>query len=462
MKSAATTLWLPSLVSTFILLPCLLLLHFPYAHGINVNVPEDFEQCMPAIFNFSQSQGNVSIIIKEEGVRKAIVNVSLPLNATSWNWTAVNIPAGENFTILVTDRAPRRRTKLSQALFQSSVGNDSSSNDTSCLPPGGSLKKDKGKSSGDNNGIGASDGSPSKPKKVKTTMISIIAGVLGGMLLLLFSLILFMFIRRRREAKRRPQDDGNQDKIIAHKIGEMRQPLHGQRVVTLYSEDGRPEGQAILGREGDAGWSYMARIVPGLTSDGQEEYSVPPQNRSGGRRGKGQKTKRYDGESKDGDLPSYRVSEYEKKALPRYAEDRRYNNGGGQHPNGAMVLTTLRDSQGSRLTFQPDPTDFNGGIMTTPRQSTRSERIQIDAEEDDEVIVFRPASMQSGELPYDRGEEHDETIQSFNQADTSHYQANTSAIETHPQSNSAAAYHRRSQSEASLRHMPPQMSTYNR
>lgn len=433
--------------------------------AVNVFLPSDFEQCSPATIGIGDSSGNVSILIREEGYRKAIVNVSLPLNTTSWTWTAVSVPAGGNFTILVTDRSPKKKIKLSQSLTQSSV-DESSTNDTSCLSARD--RKNLGHDvpantpangdDDDNDGIGLGSGGPNPSgnsgghsHKINTAEVSVIAGVLGGLLLILLALVLLMCWRRRRESRtHEATDSASKDTILAHRIGVMGQRLDRHQVVTLFGEDGRAEGQAILGREGDAGWSYMSRIVPGLqTTPFIADTDDPRFGQSPSRTGRRQKTKRYDGESKDGELPSYGVSEYEKKTLPRYPEDPR--NAPSTY-NAAMVLTTRHDSQGSRLTFQPDLLDPNG-IQTTPRHSSHSQTTTNGNANgtDGEVIVFRPAS------------EEEQTMLAYQQSDGDHSSVYSDALNERnpgPAASSTAlqpspsvegdgtAHHRRSRSEA--------------
>jgi hypothetical protein len=354
--------------------------------SINVSLPDDFEQCMPAIIGLNQSKGNISIVIREQGVKKALVNVTLPVNTTSWTWPAVNASAGENITILVTDRSTKRKSSNELSI------DSSLTNDTSCLPVASDTKKHKDDpsdqgSDGSDDG-GSNDSQTSTRHKNKTTEVSVIAGVLGGLLFALISLVLIMCWRRRREARDHVQDESSKDTITAHRIGEMGERLDRHRVVTLFSEDGRAEGQAMLGREGDAGWSYMNRLAPGLQMTPPPSQSRSNQGRIGRR---GPKTRRYDNESKDGELPSYGLSEYEEKALPKYATE-----SGFTPLDGARVLTTRHDSQGSRLTFSSESLDPNG-IFPTPRQSTATRSrggIPPGGEDndDEEVIVFRPMS----------------------------------------------------------------------
>jgi hypothetical protein len=426
--------------------------------AVNVLLPNDFVQCGPASIEIGDSQGNVSILIREEGVKKAIVNVSLALNTTSWNWTAVTIPEGANFTILVTDRSPKKKTKLSQSFTQSIV-DPSPTNDTSCLPPqdrkkGKGVPADSPANGNDDSNDGIGGGSHHTPHKINTAEVSIIAGVLGGLLLALLLLILLMCWRRRRESRLHDNSENNsKDTVLAHRIGVMGQRIDRHQVVTLFGEDGREEGQAILGREGDAGWSYMSRIVPGLqTTPFIADTDDPRFGQSPGRTGRRLKTKRYDNESKDGELPSYGVSEYEKKALPRYAEDHRTNS----TYNAAMILTTRHGSQGSRLTFQPELLDPNG-IETTPRHSARSlGAVSSNSNADDgEVIVFRPASEQDAMLPYGGMEGDRTSLYSNASPERGNNQAATTALQ--PSWNNITppaegnTFHRRSRSEVSLR-----------
>lgn len=429
------------------------LLQLQGIQAVNVNFPSDFEQCTSATLGLTNSSGNVTIIVKEQGVRKSVVNVTLPTNTSSWTWTAVDIPAGDNFTIYVTD------SKKHKTSYQAMV-DMSTTNDTSCLPT--DTKQGK---AGDANGGGGGGGGGgidggfdsgddgSQPKhthKINTAEVSVIAGVLGGLLLALLALILLMCWRRRRESRNNEADSGSKDTILAHRIGVMGQRIDQHQVVTLFGEDGREEGQAILGREGDAGWSYMSRIVPGLQTtpfvDG-DGNTIPLGQSNNGRRG-GHKTKRYDNESKDGELPSYGVSEYEKKALPKYGEGRRPPSS----YNAAMILTTRRDSQGSRLTFQPDMLDVNGGMATTPRQSTQSP--VTDQGGNEEVISFQPDDGRSN-LAYQRSSDIDQgSMYSEASQEFPAVQATSTALQTNHSTSEYSTNHRRSRSEVSLRRPP--------
>ncbi|UZJ54074.1 hypothetical protein CBS101457_003394 [Exobasidium rhododendri] len=431
----------------------MLLIMTGVVRSLNVSLPESFEQCLPAIIGLNQSKGNVSILIREEGVGKALVNVTLPTTVTSWTWPAVNVSAGENITILITDRSTKRKSTNELAI------DSSPTNDTSCLPLTSDTKKHKGgvtdqPSSSDSDGgndNGFSDPASAQNAshhKTKTTEVSVIAGVLGGLLLALVALILIMYWRRRREAKNHATEDTSKDTIMAHRIGEMGERLDRHRVVTLFSEDGRAEGQAILGREGDAGWSYMSRLAPGLQTTplvSNDCNDNVHSNRTGRRR---TKTRRYDNESKDGDLPSYGYSEYEKKALPKYADEGRL-----APSNGARILTTRHDSQGSRLTFSSATTDRNA-IPPTPRQSSRSQRTPFGEEENDEVeevISFRPAEGETllsyasdglnREFDYSNASQDFQTNRPL--------EASSTSIQSHPTAERTG--HRRSRSEACLR-----------
>lgn len=414
--------------------------------AVNVNFPGDFEQCSPATLGLTNSSGNVTIIVKEQGARKSVVNVTLPTNTSSWIWTAVDIAAGDNFTIFVTD-SKKHKTSY-QAVVEPSVNND-----TTCLP----LPTKKGKagdqSGGDNGGGGMDNGMDGgydngiqqKPHhKINTAEVSVIAGVLGGLLLSLLALILLMCWRRRRESGNNEAENSSKDTILAHRIGVMGQRIDRHQVVTLFGEDGREEGQAILGREGDAGWSYMSRIVPGLQTTPFIDGNGTSQSNNNGRRG-GFKTKRYDHESKDGELPSYGVSEYEKRALPKYGEGRRTPSS----YNAAMILTTRRDSQGSRLTFQPDMLDVNGGIATTPRQSTRS---QVTDQGDNEEVIFFQPDIARTDIAYQHNSEVDQRSM---YSEASHEplagQASSTALQMNYTAPEYSAHHRRSRSEVSLR-----------
>lgn len=372
----------PALVVLFVTAMLLLTVR-----AINVELPDEFVQCEPAQINLSQSRGNVTIVIRRAGVRKPISNVSLPLNASSWIWPSVNFPANANFTILVTDRSPHKKTRLSQSLFRSSVDPSPSNNDT-CLPS----KDGKGREDGDDRGgragrndegdieDGGADG-PGPHHKTSTTEVAVIAGVLGGLMFVLLSLTLVMCLRRRAEVRTGPADgldDPYRGPVMAQRLRDSTDgPYQRHQVVTLFGHDGQPEGQAVLGRQGDAGWTYMSRMVPELESSvGQ----VQPLNRlsavSQGRRGAGRRrfqTNRHDGEHNDSELPSYGMSEYERKHLPKYDEGMRTQ---FDAHNGHPILTTRRDSRGSRLTFS-SPSDLGATrasyaasqIAPTPRGS---------------------------------------------------------------------------------------------
>lgn len=330
--------------------------------AVNVDLPDEFVQCQPAAFGFSKARGNVTIIIRKAGYKTPHLNISLGEDAKNWTWSPVDFPADENFTVLVTDVSAKRKSK---SLFQSVV--DPSTNDT-CLPAAAKTKgkphHDKGNDDGDEGDEGTDgldDGfgpPPAHHSKKSTTEVAVIAGVLGGVLFALLGLTVIMCLRRRQEhrnvgagAADGTADDDDGRPMVAQRIRDMQTIPGPHRVVTLYGPDGHAEGQAVLGREGDAGWSYMSRMVPGLETGRAGATTAANATISGPLHPSGRRrfvpTKRYDEEGKDTDLPSYGMSEYERKNLPKYEAPP----GGRQTP---MVLTTRRDSQGSRLTFSPE------------------------------------------------------------------------------------------------------------
>ena len=417
------------------------------AQAINVELPDEFVQCMPAVIGLSQSKGNVSIVIREDGVVKPLVKVSLGLNTTSWRWDAVDVAAGENFTIVVTDRSPRRKSKtqLSQSISRSTV-DPSMTNDDSCLSAKEKDTLTKDEMAGADGGVDDEAGGLMAGRgghggverhKINTVEVSVIASVLGALLLALLSLVLVMCWRRRRESRSNgAHDNSSKDTITARRIGAMGERLDRHRVVTLFSEDGRAEGQAILGREGDAGWSYMSRVVPGLQTAPDHSRQRQSSNR---RTAVG--TKRYD-DPRDGELPSYGRSEYEKRALPKYADQAKTPSRGH-----AMVLTTRHDSQGSRLTFSADMLDPNG-IAPSPRHSHRSQATSGGEQDGNEVIVFRPNSGRTL-LPYERNDAEAESLYSeASQEGPAAMQAASTAVQSHASADYAG--HRRSRSEVSL------------
>lgn len=477
MRIPSRDLFLPSIFAALVFLVGIL--------AINVDIPDEFVQCEPATLSIANSRGNVSIYIRKNGARKAHVNVSLAIDAKNWTWDPVDFPANDNFTVLVTDRSPKKKTTLSSSYFQSMIA-PSPNNNNSCLPKKyrGDKKKDEedgqdgdGKDIGEHdpsfgNGPDVSDGDSPHHKK-STTEIAIIAGILGGLMAALIGLSVVMCLRRRREHRKitasNVLDDHDGRPIVAHRIQDMQHTSSRHRVVTLFGPDGRAEGQAILSHEGDAGWSYMSHMVDGLESNTPIPTSPSARRHpSTGRRRV--QTKRYDEEQKDGDLPSYRMSEYERKNLPKYETVQL----GHKTQSSAPILMTRHDSQGSRLTFSPDTqetiADESFRRQALPRRSVSSRRSQfnspsaishhIDMEYDDEsngVIVFGGRNEGSDEnhesrLPYahssgtsSRPTTNQSLLSQHGNAEASH--AASTGIQ-HATSNLA---HRRSRSEASLR-----------
>ncbi|PWN91357.1 hypothetical protein FA10DRAFT_265219 [Acaromyces ingoldii] len=344
--------------------------------GINVDVPEDFYQCQPAVIGITGARGNVTIIVKESHSRHAHLNVSLAPNATQYTWAAVDLTAGTDFALIITDRTSKNKTKLSQNIQHSTVDLPPTGvNDTSCLP----VKKVKSSSDGDKNkddggGIGGIGGDPSLEddpghhRKHSTVEVSVIAGVLGGLLFALMLLILVMCLRRRRENLGASDDSDSfiqQQQQMSQRIGSSALGT-GNRAsdyVTLADGTRRRIDSIVMARQDDSGWSYMSSLVPGLqAAEGARGHHRLQSQQQQQRRAL--RTKRYDGEAADCELPSYGLSEYERKHLPKY-EGRDEGGDDAGHETDELVA---RESHAGTDGLDRSST-MQSGVTRTTRQT---------------------------------------------------------------------------------------------
>lgn len=394
-------------------LAVLALCSFVQSAGINVDVPEEFYQCQPAVIGITGARGNVSIVVREAHTKHAHLNVSLPTNETQFTWAAVDLAAGTNFALIITDRTTKNRTKLSQSIQHSTVDLPVTGiNDTSCLPVKEGKKgkngddSDQGKDVGD--GDDDSGGDPSLAddanghrKKHSTIEISVIAGVLGGLLFVLMLLILVMCLRRRRETHVAPDDN---DSFMQHQQQHLQLmsqrgsilPLGagnaGDEYVTLADGSRRRIASIVMARQDDAGWRYMSSLVPGLeASEGSRGHHRLQSRAANGQRQsqqrRGLRTKRYDSDANDAELPSYGLSEYERKHLPKYE---------GREEAGAYEDAGL---ESDHLVMAREPS--SGSARTDEEGLTRSSTLQSVQSRNTRQTYYSRASSAGAPFIYD-------------------------------------------------------------
>lgn len=358
---------------------------------VKLDLPDSFVQCQPAVVGIESvigskdidmlgadratatSQSWLELEIRIEPKMKTHLTQVLAGNTTSWEWTAVDLPAGTSFALVVSSvsyqndtaatssSAPassttstrtsknkdRRRAAASSTASdtddsaQQANGNDLSpevlahtlvrsdvvagdQNITTCL------------SSNADDGGGASpqQGRPSRKtdSDEKNRPVIIVGALLGGLVTLFLALLVLLAIKRRRENRASARFRAAHPHLAG--AGQDR----GERMAMTGQSDNRMSQPVALWDGGyrnspSAGWNYMSSLVPGL-NPGEPPAFLSPTDTSpvdghftlfrgpAARRrqndnayGLQTRRRREDGEE---DLPSYGKSEEERKGLPGY------------------------------------------------------------------------------------------------------------------------------------------------
>lgn len=358
---------------------------------ITLDLPDSFVQCQPAQISFksvisardedllggtdAEVKENtwINVKVKDKYSGQLHLSQDLPSTSSSWNWSAVDLPAGTSFLLYVSSltnisapdtavatvtsgrrvftttttlKAPKQSSSnrghpqiLAQNIARSNVIAPTDG-DASCLK---STSNGTADGSGDGSFPGGSrDGQGQDQSRRSSNTVVVVAAVLGGLCGLFLALVGALCWHKRKDQRRLRQLAQSSGSGYSHDIAMARRSqlsggyvaaADGSHQSTVASHN-RARSSAVPLWDGgyrdgpSAGWGYMSSLAPGLSPQAPPAFASPTSSPIEGAfaalRGRRRRSNAHNAavnrqrEEGEEDLPTYGKSEEELKKLPTY------------------------------------------------------------------------------------------------------------------------------------------------